>query len=281
MYRHLGVNGGPPPLSATVAPSPSQGTAVTKRIAIIFMISMSVVWLLLSREPPEGVVRGPLTKPSPPTISASGPQRERDRVDTLSCDTQPVHLTQRCFDARLRWTQRDGLLFGQQVADERLHPLVALIEDAQHRWFDKLRGQSRSIEQAKLEYRRRYGVRPPAGYSAWWRWARQNDVLLSDEYDQLMESMLPLLSLSPGEFRRRQSKIDEERMKPKDLPWASEIHRFEIVDGQFGEMDASMGRMKAQTDRMGQWMEIWKEAVPGGPKDLVFSVWPHDEPCAW
>jgi hypothetical protein len=60
--------------------------------------------------------------------------------------------------------RRDGLL---DVNPGGRHPIFDLIERAQHDWDEKLARQSRSLDEAVAEYRRRYGRAPPKGFDRW------------------------------------------------------------------------------------------------------------------
>jgi len=50
---------------------------------------------------------------------------------------------------------------------DRLHPISHLVERAEQEWDDMLRRQSQTLEAAVAEYRRRYGMNPPAGFDSW------------------------------------------------------------------------------------------------------------------
>lgn len=50
---------------------------------------------------------------------------------------------------------------------DRLHPIVKLMNDAEEAWEDMLRRQSQTLEQAVLEYKRRYNRNPPLGFDKW------------------------------------------------------------------------------------------------------------------
>jgi hypothetical protein len=53
--------------------------------------------------------------------------------------------------------------------NSKVHPIYQLIRDAREKWDDKLEKQSRTLQDAVKEYRRRYGRQPPKGFDRWWK----------------------------------------------------------------------------------------------------------------
>jgi len=58
----------------------------------------------------------------------------------------------------------DGLL---EVNPDGRHPMYDLIERAEVEWAEKLKMQSKSLDEAVLEYERRYHRAPPKGFDDW------------------------------------------------------------------------------------------------------------------
>jgi hypothetical protein len=58
----------------------------------------------------------------------------------------------------------DGLL---EVNPNGRHPMYDLIERAEAGWAEKLKMQSKSLDEAVLEYERRYHRAPPKGFDDW------------------------------------------------------------------------------------------------------------------
>ncbi|KAK1221141.1 hypothetical protein PQX77_016059, partial [Marasmius sp. AFHP31] len=66
------------------------------------------------------------------------------------------------------------------------HPIHILIERSRLLWEQKVAKQSKSLKEAVIEYQRRHSGRaPPLGFEKWWRYAKENNVQLLDEYDQI------------------------------------------------------------------------------------------------
>ncbi|POS77313.1 hypothetical protein DHEL01_v204293 [Diaporthe helianthi] len=63
---------------------------------------------------------------------------------------------------------------------------------------------SKTYPESHDEYRRRYGVEPPAGFEAWFDFARNHQSPpIIDEFDLIYERISPFLSLSGSEFLER------------------------------------------------------------------------------
>ena len=58
----------------------------------------------------------------------------------------------------------DGLL---HVNLEGAHPIFELISRAEEEWEAKLRGASKTLQEAVREYKRRYKRAPPKGFDHW------------------------------------------------------------------------------------------------------------------
>jgi hypothetical protein len=87
------------------------------------------------------------------------------------------------------------------------HPIPKLMHDAQIKYDALLARQSTSLEAAVAEYKRRYGRKPPKGFDDWYKFAVDNDVIIIDEYDQLIADLRPFWLLSGEEIRRRSVQV--------------------------------------------------------------------------
>ncbi len=83
------------------------------------------------------------------------------------------------------------------------HPVPKLMADAEARYRDKLSRQSKTLEDAVKEYERRHNRRPPRGFDEWWQFARNNDVLMIDEYDNIDEDLAPFWEMPAEQLRWR------------------------------------------------------------------------------
>lgn len=87
------------------------------------------------------------------------------------------------------------------------HPIPKLMREAEEKFNAKLARQSKTLEAAVAEYRRRYNRHPPKGFDEWWEFAKKFDFKMVDEFDILMEDMAPFYELPGIEVRRRVSQV--------------------------------------------------------------------------
>lgn len=88
------------------------------------------------------------------------------------------------------------------------HPIIPLLTSANDQWANLLASQSHTFDKASRTYKLRYGRVPPRGFDRWFAFATQGrNHTLVDEYDQLMEDLLPFRSLSPNELKRRTAEL--------------------------------------------------------------------------
>src|SRR5690606_11432774 len=67
----------------------------------------------------------------------------------------------------------------------------------------------KTLPEAVAEYKRRYKIDPPEGFDEWWRYARSVNAVLVDEYDEMMDTILPFVKLGHEEVRRRSALIEK------------------------------------------------------------------------
>ncbi|EIN06948.1 hypothetical protein PUNSTDRAFT_104368 [Punctularia strigosozonata HHB-11173 SS5] len=134
-----------------------------------------------------------------------------------------------------------------------------------------LKRQSRSLQEAVLEYKRRYGRLPPKGFDHWWDYVQANKVMLPDEYDQIDHDVAHFWAISPKQLRAAQA--------------AHEAHKetYTIGKNRHGYIDILKMSFHENTnhdlylDGAFQMMEVLEpieEFIP--PFRAVFS--PHDGP---
>lgn len=83
------------------------------------------------------------------------------------------------------------------------HPIPKLMTEAEVNFRNLLSRQSRTLQAAVTEYKRRYHRDPPKGFDSWWRFIQDNNVKIVDEYDGLVNDLAPFWEMSGEELRRR------------------------------------------------------------------------------
>lgn len=95
--------------------------------------------------------------------------------------------------------------YGEVIID---HPIPELMTEAEDKFRNMLERQSKTLEQAVVEYKKRYGRSPPKGFDEWFSWAVKTGIRMIDEYDAINEDLAPFWMFSGEELRRR---IDQVR----------------------------------------------------------------------
>lgn len=88
-----------------------------------------------------------------------------------------------------------------------MHPIPELMAEAEAKFKAKLDRQSKTLEEAVEEYKRRYKREPPVGFDDWWDFAKLHGFKMFDEFDILMEDMEPFYQLPGVEVRRRVDQV--------------------------------------------------------------------------
>ncbi|EJD07042.1 uncharacterized protein FOMMEDRAFT_152387 [Fomitiporia mediterranea MF3/22] len=87
------------------------------------------------------------------------------------------------------------------------HPIPRLMTQAEDKFRNLLKRQSKTLSEAVAEYRRRYGRDPPKGFDEWFKFAMEKGVKIIDDYDAITEDLLPFMSLSGEELRRKVDQV--------------------------------------------------------------------------
>ncbi|KAJ3531730.1 hypothetical protein NM208_g8755 [Fusarium decemcellulare] len=91
----------------------------------------------------------------------------------------------------------------KQVPESGTHPIKYLVSNAQ-REFEQVRArQSKTLDEAVQEYRRRYGMPPPPHFDKWFQFAKDNGVKMIDEFDTIYDLITPFWGLKPKTIRSR------------------------------------------------------------------------------
>ncbi|KAJ9094050.1 hypothetical protein QFC21_006151 [Naganishia friedmannii] len=90
-----------------------------------------------------------------------------------------------------------------QLKKTLTNPILGLLRDGERKWQDMLSQQSTTLEEAVTEYKTRWGRNPPRGFDEWWEFATNRGVLLPDEYDSIIQSLLPFYAFDHTELEKR------------------------------------------------------------------------------
>jgi len=154
------------------------------------------------------------------------------------------------------------------------HPIHYLIQSAEASWNDKLARQSKSLEEAVAEYRRRYGQAPPRGFDQWYDFATRNNVSLIDEYDSIHRQILPFAALSPDVLQKRSAML--QNTTGEEEFWLHQ-HSITVKIREDGQNVTAQGPMRKVNYRADQLLELLKGITEFLP-DLNLTITGHDVP---
>lgn len=142
------------------------------------------------------------------------------------------------------------------------HPIEHLMRVNKERWQGLLRRQSKTLEDAVREYRRRYGRLPPRGFDRWWAYCQEHDVKIVDDYDQIEHDVEPFFALSPQVFRDR-----VEALETADFTYHLQVGP---------NVETRRSGLRADATRAKQFESLVGPLREWIPQDLQLHVSDHD-----
>lgn len=142
------------------------------------------------------------------------------------------------------------------------HPVYQLMSSAQKQFDSVTSRQSKTLEEAVAEYKRRYNVAPPPNFDKWYEFAKNKGVQLIDEYDTIYHSLLPFWAIDPKTLRERAR---------ESLGFDNAMMAVLIRNGKVVKVDRGPEWQQKATQGM---MKEFLKYLPD--MDLVFNL--HDEP---
>lgn len=142
------------------------------------------------------------------------------------------------------------------------HPVWQLVKNAEQSFRQQLDRQSKTLEEAVAEYRRRYGIPPPPNFDKWYAFAKSRGVQMIDEYDIIHQTLTPFWGLKPKTIRTRAK---------ESLGFNNNLLGLLIRKGSVAKVDGGNEWQQEATKGM---MEGFVKYLPD--MDLCFNI--HDEP---
>lgn len=142
------------------------------------------------------------------------------------------------------------------------HPILFLIGDSQREFKETRERQSKSLEAAVKEYRRRYQMPPPPNFDKWYEFAKKNGVQLVDEFDTIYDLITPFWGLKPKTIRARAKEA---------LGYDNALIGVAIRNHQVTHVEGGQEWQQNATKGM---IEKFIKYLPD--MDLAFNI--HDEP---
>lgn len=144
------------------------------------------------------------------------------------------------------------------------HPVFGLLAEKEAEHQKIVSKQSKSLQEAVAEYRRRCGIPPPPNFDKWYEFAKTRGVVMIDEYDTIQETLTPFWAFSPATIRGR---AREALGHPDNNLIGALIRKGAVtkIDGAWNDWQKNATR-----DMMKSFIQ-WLPDM-----DLPFNV--HDEP---
>lgn len=154
---------------------------------------------------------------------------------------------------------------GIELKVEGSHPISRLILDSSKQFQQKVSSQSKSLQEAITEYRRRYGMPPPPNFDKWYKFARDRGVQIIDDYDTIYHSLLPFWSLPPKVIRQRAKET---------IGFDNNMIALMVRNGEITNAEGGGEGYKWQREATVEMMKSFVQYLPD--MDLAFNT--HDEP---
>ncbi|KAH8894958.1 hypothetical protein GQ53DRAFT_71963 [Thozetella sp. PMI_491] len=150
-------------------------------------------------------------------------------------------------------------------APDDTHPIRYLMTNSERNLQRLQARQSRTLEDAVAEYRRRYKMPPPPHFDKWFAFAKSNDVVLIDEFDTIFELITPFWGLKPSTIRSRAAEVIG------FFDWQNQCMGVQIRDGNATNISGANEWQQEATHGMMKKFVQWLPDM-----DLAFNI--HDEP---
>lgn len=150
-------------------------------------------------------------------------------------------------------------------ASSLAHPVHQLVAKADGDFQTVLSRQSRSLNDAVAEYRRRYKIPPPPNFDKWYNFAKRKGVELIDEYDTIYHTLLPFWALDPSIIRERVREA---------IGFDNALIAVMIRNGKVSKMEGGGDMYKWHREAIPVMLKEFIRFLPD--MDLAFNI--HDEP---
>ncbi|KAI1437754.1 hypothetical protein GGR50DRAFT_24738 [Xylaria sp. CBS 124048] len=156
----------------------------------------------------------------------------------------------------------NALEFQYKPAPVDVHPMRYLITEAEKELKVAKARQSKNLNQAVAEYRRRYEIPPPPHFDKWFQFAQAKGIQMIDEFDMIHELITPFWGLNPLTIRERAAEA---------LGFDNALLGIQIRGGKITHIDGGAEwQREATMGMMGKFLK-WLPDM-----DLCFNL--HDEP---
>ncbi|MBW0550226.1 hypothetical protein O181_089941 [Austropuccinia psidii MF-1] len=149
-----------------------------------------------------------------------------------------------------------------------IHPILELIRQSNQAWNQKLLKSSKTLNDAIKEYRRRYNRPPPFGFENWWKFAVSQNVIIKDEYDQILKDLKPFLAIQPSDLSHRSFVMANER--PETFTISLKSNQL-AISGTEAHLDRAKDFAKL--------LSLFVHQLPSDDKIINMTFTKHDQPA--
>lgn len=142
------------------------------------------------------------------------------------------------------------------------HPMSQLIRDSEKELEEMKKRQSKTLDEAVKEYKKRYHIPPPPNFDQWFEFAKSRKTVLVDEFDSVLEMITPFWGLKPATTRARAAEV---------LGGSNQMMGISIRKGRVTHIKGADPWQREATQGM---LEPFIKWLPD--MDLAFNL--HDEP---
>ncbi|WVO18380.1 hypothetical protein L204_106096 [Cryptococcus depauperatus] len=142
------------------------------------------------------------------------------------------------------------------------HPIPKLMADARATFDKKIKRQSKSLQEAVTEYKKRYGKNPPKGFDEWYAFAKEHNAVIIDEYDQLDRDLKPFWIFSGEELKRRCIQVG----------FLPSVDLVRIEDGRTRTIDVSKGSGDSEVGARAKGFRVMLEKFQAKLPNMDFPI---------
>lgn len=143
-----------------------------------------------------------------------------------------------------------------------VHPIPQLMKRARENHEAKIARQSKTLEQAVAEYRKRYSMDPPKGFDEWFLFAKDNNVAIIDEYDQLHNDLKSWFQFTGAEIRRRCIQVG----------YLPSVDLVRVENGQTKTIDVNQGFADSEVGARAKGFRVMLEKFQDKLPNMDFPI---------
>lgn len=208
---------------------------------------------------PVAILTGCLFRLALPLSSTSQPNSTRRLERTLF-----TSYIGSLFMCSMCWIAMAGT-FPPQTLEEA----IASVMDGAYVQFEQWKVQAKTsttLQEAVIQYKRRYAIPPPPNFDKWYYFASERNSVVIDEFDQIHNDLLPFWGIEPATIRTRTAHL----LHYSDLGMGG----LRIRGGNIDQSPNISGTHRWMTETISKMIQPFAEWLPD--MDIAFNL---DDEC--